>query len=100
MVTSAFAVVDDTTCTVKSTCDQSDSADHFHCLRYKIDNGFNRAQQRACVELIKFDVPANDGNEAVIKLTKQLVIYGANDDDCTADHPLCNDNKSFVLDAS
>lgn len=100
LVSSAFAVTDDTTCTVKSACDESDSGDDFHCLRYKIDNGFNRAQQRACVELIKFDLPANEGNEAVIKLTKQLVIYGANDDDCEGNHPLCGDGKSFVIDAS
>lgn len=86
----ALAVTDDTTCTVKSENDNSD----FHTLRRKVVEGFNRPRQRACVELINFD----NSLVSTIILNSPLSIEHAEDDDCTADHPLCNDNWAFILD--
>ncbi len=96
------AVVNDAVCTVKKHCDKADSIDDFHCLRYKIENGFNRPQQRACVDLIKFDLPAYDGQtgEAVIKLKKQLYINGETDLDCEGSPSVCGDGVSFKIDGA
>lgn len=98
----AAAVVNDAVCTVKQHCDASDSIDNFHCLRYKIENGFNRPEQRACVDLIKFDLAANDGEtgEAVIKLKKQLFINGETDLDCQGSPSVCGDGVSFKIDGA
>lgn len=86
----ALAVTDDTTCTVKSESDNSD----FHTLRRKVVEGFNRPRQRACVELINFD----NSLVSTIILNSPLALESAEDDNCTADHPLCHDNWAFILD--
>ena len=93
----AHAQTDDTTCWVRDYCDEAGSIDHFNCLRHKIEQGFNRKQQRACVDLIKFNLPANQGSEAVIQITKQLYIDGEGDGPCHGDSPACKDDISFEI---
>jgi thrombospondin type 3 repeat protein len=93
----AHAQVDDTTCWVRDYCDEAGSIDYVNCLRQEIEQGFNKKQQRACVERIKFNLPANQGNEAVIHITKQLYIDGEDDGDCKGDSPLCGDGISFEI---
>lgn len=93
----AQAVVDDTTCWVRDYCDEAGSIEYANCLRHKIENGFNERQQRACVERIKFNLPANNGSEAVINITKQLFIDGEQDGDCEGNHDLCGDDISFEI---
>src|SRR5881394_2470425 len=73
-------VVDNTTCTVLN---DSDSADSFNSLRRKIEQGFNRPEQRSCTELVNFKEPSN--GEIRIKLTAPLHINNENDVDCSAE---------------
>ncbi len=87
---------DNTTCLVLSN---SDDSNDFNSLRRKIEEGFNRAQQRFCTELVFFQEPS--GNALEIKLNQALHINNADDLDCSnQSHPLCNDGVNFKLDGT
>jgi hypothetical protein len=83
----ASAVVDDRYCTVRSS---SDSVDQFHSLRRKLQEGYNRPKERACVETIYF---AEDESFNIV-LTKTLPVENANDPDSD------DDGSVFKLDGS
>lgn len=93
---SAHATVDNTTCVVLTN---SDSAEDFHSLRRKMDEGFNRDRHRACTEWIHF------GNEKEfhIRLTRTLEISNESDLDCSAGPgkpAVCGDGWGFILDGT
>ncbi len=82
--------VNDKVCYVKKSCDQASSIDHFHCLRYKLENGFNRPDKRACVEAIYFDKDTN------IQITLQSTLKIDNQKDLDSD----DDGHLLLIDGS
>jgi hypothetical protein len=89
---SPAGATDDTTCWVRSSCDESENIDAYNCLRQKIENGFNKINARACVEKITFATGSYH-----IQLHKTLVIDNERDGDCDANHPLCGDGWALIL---
>lgn len=68
-VTNSHAVVDDTTCTVSNSQDNSS----FGSLRRKLDQGYNRPSNRFCMNEINF----SSGGNFEIKLGSTLNIVGS-----------------------
>lgn len=55
---SSYALVDDTTCTVTNSEDNT-SSPSYGSLRRKVVQGFNRPSNRFCIDLIKFEAGRN-----------------------------------------
>ncbi len=95
-VSPAWAVVDNTTCSVLNSSDNSES---FNSLRRKVEDGFNRDEFRACTDVINFKPPG--GEKIHIKLTSPLHINNDGDLDCTAaGYAACNDGNALLVDGS
>ena len=88
----SFAQTDDTTCWVRSDCDEAGSIDAFNCLRQKIENGYNKKIQRACVDQIIIN-----NSVKTITLTKPLVIDNSEDGNCKGDSPACKDEWGLLI---
>lgn len=92
----AAAVVDNTTCSVLS---ESDSVEDFNSLRRKVEEGFNRNENRMCTEWVRFD----GGKDFLITLQETLTLRNENDLDCAAGPgkpAVCGDGYGFILDGS
>ncbi len=92
----ALAVVDNTTCGVLSN---GDSVEDFHSLRRKVEEGYNRASNRMCTELIRFE----GGKEYEIRLQDTLSLQSEGDLDCPAGPgkpAVCGDGWGLILDGS
>lgn len=87
--------VDDTTCFVRNDCDDAGNIDAANCLRHKIENGYNKKIQRACVDRIVVVEGIKN-----ITLKKPLVIDNERDEDCEGDSPLCGDDWGLIIDGN
>ncbi|MFO1518218.1 MAG: thrombospondin type 3 repeat-containing protein [bacterium] len=90
----AFALVDNTKCTVKDQEDTPGNPSNYS-IRGRIELGFNRTTNRACTELITFE-PSNTFN-IKLKDTLPLTNESDGDSDDQTDH---NDDYNLVIDGS
>ncbi len=86
------APTNDAVCRVLSA---QDSVAEFHSLRRKVVEGFNRPEQRACVDLITFGEA-----DYHIKIKSPLVIDNFKDLDCSGQSSVCGDGWGLILDGS
>lgn len=95
--TSFATPTDDTTCHVKSEDDDL-SNPSFHTFRRKLNQGFNRKEQRGCVDLIAFD----NAHVSNLTLKGPIAINNPDDTDCTVHgggtHALCGDGWNLIVD--
>ncbi len=88
----SWAVVDNRLCPVQNSNDDNS----LFSLRRNIEHGFNRTQNRACTEIIKFDV----GQTFNITLHDTLKVTNSNDTDTDviAGYPFPDDNYNLLVD--